>query len=271
MPIAAHSVHAPIGVLLAGGRGTRLAPLTDRTSKQLLPVGGRPLAARVIDQLTAAGVRDVLAVIDDRHADAFLAELRDGRGLGLRSLAYVWQPAVGAGMPSAIAQVEPHVGDQPIVVVCGDLLLEASLSGVVADFLAQPEGARVLATGVPDTAGHTPLRAVDGRVLELADKDRARHAPGLMELGVYLYRRDVFDEIRALRPSARGETEIWELNRRYARRGLLRCTEVTGWWYDVGGSLTDYRAADRRYTDLAGTPAAAPVAPAAPTASHTHR
>lgn len=248
MPTAPHPDAAPVGVLLAGGRGTRLAPLTDRTSKQLLPIGGRPLAARVIDQLAAAGVRDVLAVIDDRHADAFLATLRDGRSLGLRGLAYVWQPPTGAGLPSAIAQVEPHVGDRPIMVICGDLLLEADLTSIVVDFLAQPEGARVLATRVPDTAGHTPLRVVDGTVREVGDKDPDRHLPGLLELGVYLYRRDVFDEIRALRPSARGETEIWELNRRYAARGRLRCTEVTGWWCDVGGSLADYRAADRRYT-----------------------
>ncbi|WBB75799.1 sugar phosphate nucleotidyltransferase [Micromonospora sp. WMMD1128] len=247
MPTPPRPDPTPVGVLLAGGRGTRLAPLTDRTSKQLLPVGGRPLAARVIDQLTAAGVRDVLAVIDDRHADAFLGTLRDGRDLGLRSLAYVWQPPTGLGMPSAIAQVEPHVGDRPIVVICGDLLLEADLTGAVADFLDQPDGARLLATRVPDTAGHTPLRVAEGRVLDLGDKDPHRHRPGLMELGVYLYRRDVFDEIRALRPSARGETEIWELNRRYARRGRLRCTEVTGWWCDVGGSLADYREADRRY------------------------
>ncbi|SBT43072.1 sugar phosphate nucleotidyltransferase [Micromonospora auratinigra] len=245
---AARTPTAPVGVLLAGGRGTRLAPLTDRTSKQLLPVGGRPLAARVIDQLTAAGVHDVLAVIDDRHAGDFLAALRDGRELGLRSLAYVWQPATGVGMPSAIAQVEPHVGDRPIVVICGDLLLEADLSGVVADFLDQPDGARLVATRVPDTAGFTPLGVTDGRVTELGDKDPDRHRPGLMELGVYLYRSDVFDEIRALRPSARGETEIWDLNRRYAGRGRLRCTEVAGWWCDVGGSLADYRAADRRYT-----------------------
>ncbi|HEX2317152.1 MAG TPA: sugar phosphate nucleotidyltransferase [Thermomonospora sp.] len=235
------------GVVLAGGRGTRLSPLTDHTSKQLLPVGGRPLVARVIAQLVRAGVADVLVVIDERHASGFLGALRDGRDLGLRSLAYVWQSPRAPGMPTAIARVEHLLRTEGMLVACGDVLIEESLEPAVRAFAAQPDGARIVATHAADTAGYTALTAVGDRVVDLADKDPSRHTPGLMDLGCYLYRRDVFDEIRGLRPSARGETEIWELNRAYARRGLLTMTELTGWWCDVGTSPAVYRAADARY------------------------
>ncbi|MDL4776693.1 MULTISPECIES: sugar phosphate nucleotidyltransferase [Thermomonosporaceae] len=245
---AGHPPGGPVtGVILAGGNGTRLAPLTDRTSKQLLPIGGEPLVARVTAQLARAGVADVLVVIDERHAGGFLDALRDGRRFGLRSLAYVWQPPDGRGMPSAIAQAERHLRTDKFLVACGDVLIEPSLAPAVADFAAQRGGARILATRTPDTAGYTPLLTSGARVTGIPDKDPARHGPGLMDLGCYLYHRDVFDEIRALRPSARGETEIWDLNRVYARRGRLACTEVTGWWTDVGSSLDTYRRADARY------------------------
>ncbi|MEV5826888.1 sugar phosphate nucleotidyltransferase [Spirillospora sp. NPDC052242] len=248
------SAASPVtGVVLAGGRGTRLAPLTARTSKQLLPVAGRPLVARVIDQLVRAGVRDVLLVIDERHASGFLDALRDGRELGLRSLAYVWQPSSAGGMPSAIARVEHHVRTDGLLVACGDVLIEGALRPAVTAFASRPDGARIVAARVPDTAAQTSLTVRGDRVVALGDKDPDRHEPGLIDLGCYLYHRDVFDEIRTLRPSARGETEIWDLNRRYARRGELAVTEVAGWWSDVGGGLDAYRAADARYA-ATGTP-----------------
>jgi glucose-1-phosphate thymidylyltransferase len=241
----------PTGVVLAGGRGTRLAPLTDRTSKQLLDVGGEPMVTRVLRQLVRAGIRDVLLVIDERHADGFLAAVRDGTHLGLRSAAYVWQPSSGAGLPSAVARTEPYLRSESLLVACGDVLLDADLSAFVAGFARQPRGARMLACRTADTAGYTPLE-VDGVVVTgLGDKAPDRHQPGIVDLGMYLYRHDVFDEIRTLQPSSRGETEIWDLNRRYARRGLLRHAKVEGWWADLGASMAAYRAASDRYRDAA--------------------
>jgi glucose-1-phosphate thymidylyltransferase len=237
----------PAGVILAGGRGTRLAPLTDRTSKQLLDVGGEPMVVRVVRQLVRAGVRDVLIVIDERDADGFLAAVRDGTHLGLHSAAYVWQPATGAGIPSAVARAEPYLRADSFLVACGDVLLDADLSGFVDDFARQPPGARMLSYRTADTAGYTPLELDGALVTGLGDKEPERHGPGTVDLGIYLYRRDVFAEIRTLRPSARGETEIWELNRRYARRGLLQHTTVSGWWADLGGSAASYHAASRHY------------------------
>jgi glucose-1-phosphate thymidylyltransferase len=235
------------GVVLAGGRGSRLSPLTDTTSKQLLPVGGVALVSRVVAQLVDAGVVDVLTIIDERYAREFLDVLRDGRHLGLRSLGYVWQPARGAGLPSAVARVENLLRTDKFVVACGDVLIEDTLAGALRDFAAQPTGARMVATRTDDTAGYTPLRVEGARVRGLDDKDPHRHEPGLMDMGFYCYHHDVFDQIRTLRPSARGETEIWELNRGYADRGELWWTGIDGWWTDVGTSLDTYRAADARY------------------------
>jgi glucose-1-phosphate thymidylyltransferase len=235
------------GVVLAGGRGTRLRPLTDTTNKHLLPVGGTPIVVHALRQLVAAGVLDALLVIDDRHATEFVRLLGDGRRLGLRSLAYVWQPYPGLGMPTAISSAEHVLRTPKFVVACGDVLTDALLTGALADFARQGSGARMVGVRTADTAGFSRLD-VDGDVVTgIQGKDRNRHGPGLIDLGFYLYHHDVFDQIRALRPSARGETEIWDLNRNYAALGALRLSEVHGWWADAGGSRETYTLAGARY------------------------
>lgn len=235
------------GVVLAGGSGTRLGPLTEVTNKHLLPVGGEPLVTWAIRQLVTAGVADVLLVIDQRHASEFMATLRDGRGLGLRSLAYVWQPPGGLGMPTAIGMAEHLLRTDKFVVACGDVLTETDLRPVVGDFARQRHGARMVAVQAEDSAGFSRLRVRDGIVLDILDKDRDQHVPSLVDLGFYFYHGDVFAEIRQLVPSARGETEIWELNRAFARRGCLLFSEVSGWWADAGGGPEIYADLQKRY------------------------
>jgi glucose-1-phosphate thymidylyltransferase len=237
------------GVVLAGGRGTRLAPLTDETSKQLLPIGGKTLVERVLDQLTAAGVVDALLVIDERHACDFMRLLEDGAKAGLRSLAYVWQSAEGRGLPSAIRQVRHLVGTEKVIVACGDVLIEDGIRGPVEDFSRQDAGARIIAMSTPDTAGYSSLR-IDGDVVrDIGDKDRGDHVSGYIDLGYYMYHIDVFEMIDGLHPSSRGETEIWDLNRAYVRRQQLKCSAVSGWWADVGESLEAYERAHGRYAE----------------------
>ncbi|GAB3974306.1 sugar phosphate nucleotidyltransferase [Actinoallomurus acanthiterrae] len=234
-------------VVLAGGSGNRLRPLTDRSNKHLLPVGGEPLVVRAVRQLVAAGVRDVLVVIDDRHAGAFMGALEDGAALGLRSLAYAWQPPGGGGMPTAIGAAEHRLCAEKFLVACGDVLTDADLGPVIDDFLAQTDGARMTAVRTADTAGYSPLVTRGAGVAGILDKDSRRHLPGLVDLGFYLYHHDVFEVIQKLPVSARGETEIWDLNRVYAERGLLEFSEVSGWWADVGASVDVYMEVKRRY------------------------
>lgn len=175
------------GVVLGGGRGTRLAPLTERTSKQPLPIGDKPMVSRVIGQLSRAGIRDILLLIDQRHASQYLDTLRDGSDLGVQSLSYVWQNPDGKGLPTAINQVRNHVGDSKIVVACGDVLFDDGLEKPVEYFLNKQE---------------------------ILDKDKNRHTPAIVDIGTYIYPPDVFNKIDQLKPSERGETEIWELNKK---------------------------------------------------------
>jgi len=235
------------GVVLGGGRGTRLYPLTAETSKHLLPIGDKPLIVRVIDQLLEADVKDILLLIDERFASQFMEILKNGSHLGVRSLAYIWQAPEGKGLPSAIAQVEHFIKDEKIVVVCGDVLVEKGIKRPVEDFIRQNSGARLTGVSVEDTARYSPLVIDRETVRKILPKDENRHEPGLIDLGIYMYHPDVFHEICCLAPSSRGETEIWDLNQRYADRGDLRLTVIDGWWSDVGGSIETYLEAQRRY------------------------
>lgn len=235
------------GIILGGGKGTRLLPLTAETSKHLLPVGDKPLILYAIDQLLDAGVKDLLLLIDDRHASQYMQLLQDGKHLGINSLAYVWQPREGKGLPTAIAQVEPFIRSGRMIIACGDVIIENGLSEPVKDFVKQSVGARMVATYTEDTAGYSSLVTADDHILDIMPKDKNSHTPGLLDLGVYMYTSEVFQYIKSLTPSARGETEIWDLNKIYAQKQQLYYSRVDGWWSDVGSSMETYLVANERY------------------------
>jgi len=236
-----------IGLVLGGGKGTRLYPLTAETSKHLLPVGNKPMVVRVVEQLLEADVKDILLVIDERYASQFMQVFRDGSDLGVRSLAYIWQHPDGKGLPTAISKVENFVNDRKIVVACGDVLVEEGIQKPVSDFMKQSRGARLAVAQMEDTAGYSLLETQDEMVNRILSKDKQRHEPGLIDLGIYMYHPDVFQNIKSLTPSVRGETEIWELNDTYAKNGELKHTVVDGWWSDVGGGIETYLEARKRY------------------------
>jgi glucose-1-phosphate thymidylyltransferase len=236
------------GVILGGGRGTRLLPLTREVNKHLLPVGDRPLIFYAVEQLLKADVKDILLLIDEQYASRFMEVLKDGSHLGVRSLAYVWQPPEGRGLPTAIAQVEPFCKDGKIVVACGDVIIENGIVKPVEDFMGQSDGARLVATEMENTAGYSLLETDENRVFNILFKDAERHQKGLIDLGVYMYHLEVFERIRRLIPSQRGETEIWDLNNLYVKEGKLNYTLVEGWWADVGNSIKTYTEANRRYS-----------------------
>lgn len=235
------------GLVLGGGRGTRLYPLTAETSKHLLPVGDKPMVVRIVEQLLEADVKDILLLIDERYASQFMQVLKDGSDLGVRSLAYIWQHPDGKGLPTAISKMENFVNDGKIVVACGDVLVEEGIYRPVSDFMKQNRGARLTVAQMEDTAGYSSLETQDERVNRILPKDKQRHEPGLIDLGIYMYHPDVFQNIKSLTPSVRGETEIWDLNNIYAKNGELKHTVVDGWWSDVGGGIETYLEAHKRY------------------------
>jgi glucose-1-phosphate thymidylyltransferase len=235
------------GVILGGGRGTRLKPLTDSTNKHLLPIGGKPMIVRCVEQLLKADVRDILVLIDEKYASLFMDVLKDGSHLGARSLSYVWQPTDGKGLPTAIGQVAPHTRSRKIVVACGDVLVEKGVSDPVRDFLGQESGARMAVTYTADSAGYSVLVTEGEKIVDIREKNTNLHVPALIDIGVYMYGPDVFSKISDLAPSLRGETEIWDLNMKYSAEGNLRYTAVGGWWSDTGSDLKTYREANDHY------------------------
>lgn len=242
-----HSSAKIKGLILGGGRGTRLNPLTEKVNKHLLPVGSKPLIMYAINQLVEANIRDILLLIDHLHADQFMKYLKDGSHLGIDRLAYIWQSPEGKGLSAAIGQAEPFIQDEKLVVVCGDVIIENGIQQAVADFVDQSEGARIVATSMNDTAGYSLLDLTPTHVKKILSKDNNRHQSGYIDLGIYMYHADVFEEIRKLKPSERGEIEVWDLNEIYVKRGMLEYTAVQGWWSDVGGSLENYLEAHSRY------------------------
>lgn len=235
------------GLVLAGGKGTRLLPLTADTSKQLLPVGDKPLVLYAIENLLKAGVKDILLLIDDRHASQYMQLLNDGSHLGVRSLAYIWQPQEGKGLPSAILQAEPFIKSERLVVVCGDVIIEEGIKKPISDFIEQRNGARLCATKLEDTAGYSPLVTNLDIVTRILPKDKNVHESGLIDLGIYMYNPDVFEKIKDLKPSDRGETEIWELNNKYSSVNRLHFSTISGWWSDVGSNMETYILANKHY------------------------
>ncbi len=237
------------GLILAGGKGTRLHPLTVETNKHLLPIGDKSVIVRVVEQLLKVGIKDILLLIDEKHASQFMEVLKDGSDLGIRSLAYIWQSSEGRGLPTAISQIEKFINGEKIIVVCGDVLIERGIKKAVSDFLKQEKGARIIAAHMKDTAGYSLLKVKGERITKIFTKDKQRHKSGLIDLGIYMYHSDVFKNIKKLNPSTRGETEIWDLNSIYADRGELDFTTINGWWSDIGGGIETYLKACKRYEE----------------------
>lgn len=239
-----------VGVVLAGGRGTRLRPLTKYTNKHLLPIGQKPLILHTVGQLINAQVRNIIVIIDDVYASDFMRNLQDGKHLGAESISYIWQPRSGPGLPFAISQLAPHVKANKIVVACGDVLVENGIKKPIEEFLDQHSGARLTAVQVPDVAGYSPLEFDGKNVSRIGSKDKSNHTAGTIDLGIYMYHRDVFDRASAIIAGSKGETEVSDINMQYAREKNLACTVIHGWWSDTGGSIDEYLKADLYYTKI---------------------
>lgn len=220
------------GIILAGGLGTRLQPMTRITNKHLLPVYDRPMIYYPLECLVQAGITDIMIVTGGNHAGDFLRLLKNGREFGLQDLNYTFQDGEG-GIAEALGLCEHFADGESICVMLGDNIIERNIIGTVERFRQQGGGGRILLKEVADAA-RFGVAEVDGdRVIQILEKPK-NPATNLAVTGIYLYDTRVFDIIRTLEPSARGELEITDVNNRYASWGELGYEMLEGWWTDAG-------------------------------------
>ncbi len=229
------------GIVLAGGLGTRLLPMTRVTNKHLLPVYDWPMIYYPLQQLVYAGIRDILVVTGGDHAGDFLKLLRNGHDFGLEHLRYAYQEGEG-GIAEALGLAEFFAAGDPVVVLLGDNIFQDPLAEAVASFREDPTGAMILLKEVDDPERFGVARVDGERVVEIVEKP-SEPASRLAVTGCYLYDARVFDVVRNLEPSRRGELEITDVNNRYIEWGAMRHHVMNGWWTDAGTILSLHRAA----------------------------
>ena len=220
------------GVILAGGLGSRLFPLTKITNKHLLPVHDQPMIYYPIRTLINAGIEDIIIVTGGYSAGDFLKLLGNGKDFGLKHLNYTYQEGEG-GIADALSLVEHFADEEPICVVLGDNIIQGNIRAAAEDYKNQNGGAKILLKKV-----HDPQRfgvpELDGdRVLRIEEKPTDPKSDFAV-IGIYFYDRTVFDIIKTLEPSGRGELEITDVNNHYIKRGEMTWNELDGWWTDAG-------------------------------------
>lgn len=228
------------GVILAGGLGSRLLPMTRVTNKHLLPVYDRPMIYYPLQQLVHAGIQDILVVTGGNHAGDFLRLLGNGRQFGLARLHYAYQEGEG-GIAEALALAEPFAEREPVVVILGDNLFEQPIRPFVQEFSNRGGGAMVLLKAVPDPERFGVAELEDGRIVRVVEKP-TQPASDLAVTGCYMFDPQVFDLIRAIAPSERGELEITDVNNRYIEAGEMHHQILSGWWTDAGTVPSLFRA-----------------------------
>lgn len=220
------------GVVLAGGLGTRLLPLTRVTNKHLLPVYNKPMIFYPIQTLVEAGIKDIMIVTGGNSAGDFLRLLGNGEDFGLEQLHYTYQKTEG-GIAHALSLAEPFVGNDKVVVILGDNFIQGSIKKAVEDFEKQPEGAKIFLKEVPNPEEFGVAVIEDGKVKEIIEKPK-NPPTNYAVIGIYMYDSDVFNICKGLKPSARGELEITDVNNEYIKRGTMTYEFLSGWWADCG-------------------------------------
>lgn len=220
------------GVVLAGGTGSRLNPLTRVTNKHLLPVYDKPMVYYPIQTLVNAGIHEILLVTGGKNAGDFLRLLGNGRDFGLKHLNYTYQEGEG-GIAEALGLAEYFAGGEQICVILGDNIIENNICQAVETFKKQGEGAKVLLKEVEDAQRFGVAEIQGNRVVGIEEKPSAPKSKYAV-IGVYLYDSSVFQKIRRLKPSGRGELEITDVNNFYVEENTLTCEFLEGWWTDAG-------------------------------------
>jgi glucose-1-phosphate thymidylyltransferase len=220
------------GVILAGGLGTRMYPLTKITNKHLLPVYDKPMIYYPLQALINAGIEDILIVTGGNYAGDFLRLLGNGHEFGLKHINYTYQDGEG-GIAVALSMAEFFADKNKICVMLGDNVIEKNIREAVKKFDQQREGAKIMIKEVPDPQRFGVPVLEGNKIVKIEEKPKAPKSPYAVT-GIYLYDKTVFDIIKTLRPSGRGELEITDVNNVYIERGQLTWEVLEGWWTDAG-------------------------------------
>jgi len=230
------------GVVLAGGTGSRLFPLTKITNKHLLPIYDKPMIYYPIQTLVDAGIREILVVTGGRNSGDFLRLLANGKEFGLKHLDYTYQEGEG-GIADALALAEHFADGNKICVILGDNIIERTIREAAEDFERQERGAKILLKEVPDAERFGVAEIRDGRIAGIEEKPK-RPKSNYAVTGIYMYDETVFEKVRVLVPSGRGELEITDVNNAYIRDGKMSFSMLEGWRTDAGTFDSLLRAAN---------------------------
>lgn len=218
------------GVILAGGLGTRLYPLTYATNKHLLPVYDRPMIFYPIQTLIKAGITEIMVVVGGPHAGSFVSVLKNGKELGIKHLEFVFQEKEG-GIAHALSLCEDFADGQPVTVILGDNTTNANITRTVRSFKS---GAEIFLKKVPDPNRYgVPVFDKNKKIVAIEEKPKKPKSEFAV-IGLYIYDGQVFDHIRKIKPSARGEMEVTDLNNEYLKNNQLSWSELKGFWTDAG-------------------------------------
>jgi glucose-1-phosphate thymidylyltransferase len=226
------------GVILAGGTGSRLLPLTKVTNKHLLPVYDKPMIFYPIECMAKAGIDEVLLVTGGNNAGDFIRLLGNGRELGLTQLNYTYQDGAG-GIAQALGLAEHFAGGDSICLILGDNILEYAIPEVCKKFRHQGQGAKILLSQVENPKAYGVAEMDGDRVVKIVEKPKEPKSNWAV-IGIYFYDGQVFDIVKTLKPSARNELEITDVNNAYIQRGEMTADKVAGFWADAGENIDFY-------------------------------
>jgi glucose-1-phosphate thymidylyltransferase len=237
------------GIILTGGSGTRLSPLTIPTNKHLLPVYNKPMVYHAIELLVNSGITDILIVCGGNSASDFLRVLGNGEEFGLKHLHYRYQ-SQPRGIADALGLAEEWAGDDPVALLLGDNIFENTFENVVKDFEKNPVGAIIFGTHVkhPEQYG-VIVQDENGKVLQIVEKPK-NPTSDLIATGLYFYDSTVWDFIKQLSPSSRGELEITDVNSHFLQKGQLKIVELQGKWMDCGECIDGYLEAQNVMAEI---------------------
>ena len=230
------------GIILAGGAGTRLMPCTRVTNKHLLPVYNKPMIYYPLETLTSAGISEILIVTGGNSPGDFLKLLKNAKEFGLKEIHYAYQDGVG-GIAEALGLAEDFADEGKIVVILGDNIIENDIKNFIEDFEKQEKGAKLFLKEIPDPERFGVAEIKDGKIIKIEEKPKQPKS-NLAVTGLYMYDNQVFDVIRTLKPSDRGELEITDINNFYINQNTITYEVLKGFWGDAGKFESLFKASE---------------------------